>query len=297
MPVYDDETIGELKKRANRVRRHVVDSIFAAGSGHPGGSLSLTDILTALYFHVMNHDPKDPKWKDRDRFILSKGHAAPALYACLAEAGYFPVKELLTLRKLGSRLQGHPDMLKTPGIEVSTGSLGQGFAVANGFALAAKLDRRLYNIYVAIGDGETNSGGIWEGAMAAAHYKLDNVTAFLDRNSLQIDGHTESVMSLEPLASKWEAFGWHVIEINGHSMREILKAVDEARKVKGKPTMILAHTVKGKGVSFMEGSLAFHGKAPTKEEYDQAVEELDAAYAKLEKKYPGKKKKGKGGGS
>ncbi len=274
--VYDGEFIAELESIAKKVRWHSIRMIYEAGSGHPGGSLSVTDILVALYFHIMKHDPKNPDWSDRDRFVLSKGHSAPALYAVLAEAGYFPVDELLTLRKMGSRLQGHPCMRKTPGIEMSTGSLGHGLAAGNGMALAAKLDRKLYRIYVALGDGEMDVGENWEAAMLASHYKLDNVIAYVDRNKLQLDGPTEKIMSIEPLADKWKAFGWHVIEINGHNMKEIIQATNEAKSVKGKPSVIICHTIKGKGVSFMEGALHFHGKAPDEKEFNQAMKELGA---------------------
>ncbi len=274
MEIYDGEFISELETIARRVRAHAVTMIYKAGSGHPGGSLSAVDILVALYFHLMKHDPKRPDWLERDRFVLSKGHAAPALYAILAEAGYIPVGELESLRKLGSRLQGHPCMRKTPGVEMSTGSLGHGLAAGNGMALAAKLDRKLYRIYVVCGDGEMDVGETWEAAMLASHYKLDNITAYIDRNKLQLDGPTEKIMSLEPLADKWKAFGWHVIEINGHSMKEIIDATNEARTIKGRPTAIICHTIKGKGVSFMEGSLHFHGKAPDDDEYKQAMKEL-----------------------
>ncbi|MCU0859764.1 MAG: transketolase [Thermoplasmata archaeon] len=277
MEVYDGEFIKELEGIARKVRLHSIKMIYDAGSGHPGGSLSSADILTALYFHIMKHDPKKPDWADRDRFVLSKGHGAPALYAVLAEAGYFEVEELCTLRKMGSRLQGHPCMGKTPGIEMSTGSLGHGLAAGNGMALAARLDRKLYRIYVLLGDGEMDVGETWEAAMLASHYKLDNVTAFIDRNRLQLDGPTEKIMSIEPLADKWKAFGWHVIEINGHAMKEIIHATNEAKGVKGRPTVIICHTVKGKGVSYMEGNLHFHGKAPSDSEYEQAMKELGGA--------------------
>lgn len=247
---------------------------FAAGSGHPGGSLSSADILSALYFKILNHRPYQPDWEGRDRFVLSKGHAAPAYYAALAESGYFPVRELLTLRKLGSRLQGHPSRGKAPGVEMSTGSLGQGLSVANGMALAAKLDGEHYRVYCLCGDGEIESGQIWEAAMFGAHYKIDNITVFIDRNGLQIDGPTEFVMSIEPLAKKWASFGWHVIEIDGHDMRQIWNACEEAKTIKGKPTVIIAHTIKGKGVSFMENSVSFHGKAPNEEELRRGLREL-----------------------
>ena len=274
MPLYDDKTIQMLESKANTIRRHIIKMTFTAQSGHPGGSLSYADILSALYFKVMNHRPEEPDWEDRDRLVLSKGHAAPAYYAALAESGYIPVEELLTLRKLGSHLQGHPCRQKTPGVEMSTGSLGQGLSVTNGMALAAKLDRRPNRIYCLCGDGEMEEGQNWEAAMLASHYKLDNITAFIDRNMMQIDGPTEKVMSLEPLADKWRAFGWNVLEINGHDIRQILEACDKASQVKGRPTMIIANTIKGKGVSFMEGAVAFHGKAPNPDEYRIAMKEL-----------------------
>ncbi|MFA5771949.1 MAG: transketolase [Thermoplasmata archaeon] len=274
MKHYDDETVKRLESTATNIRKHIIKMICAAGSGHPGGSLSITDVLVAIYFQILRHDPKNPKWSDRDRFVLSKGHAAPALYAVLAETGYFPVEALLTLRKVGSMLQGHPDMRKTPGIEISTGSLGQGLSAGVGMALGGKLDNKEYRVFVIIGDGESDEGQIWEAAMSAAHYKLDNLTVILDRNGLQIDGATEQIMSLEPITDKWQAFGWNVLKINGHSMREILEALDEKSVVKGKPTIIVAKTVKGKCISFMEGSLDFHGKAPTKEQAEKALAEL-----------------------
>jgi transketolase len=274
MVAYPTDVIAELERKANLIRSHVIRMTRSAGSGHPGGSLSSTDIISALFFKVMNHRSSDPNWEDRDRFVLSKGHAAPAYYAALAESGYFPIDELSTLRKLNSRLQGHPSKNKLPGVEMSTGSLGQGLSVANGMALAAKLDRKTYRIYCICGDGEMQSGQIWEAAMLGAHFELDNVTAFVDRNMLQIDGPTEKIMSIEPLADKWKAFGWHVIEIDGHDMRQILDACDRAKETRSKPTMVIAHTVKGKGVSFMENALSFHGKTPNEEESKKALKEL-----------------------
>ena len=274
MTLYDDQTIQMLESKANLLRRHIIKMTFAAQSGHPGGSLSYADIVTALFFKVMRHRPSEPNWEDRDKFVLSKGHAAPVYYAALAESGYFPVEDLLSLRKLGSHLQGHPCRKKTPGVEMSTGSLGQGLSVANGMALAAKLDRRMTRIFCLMGDGELQEGQNWEAAMLSSHYKLDNITAFVDRNKMQIDGPTEQIMSLEPLVDKWKAFGWNVLEINGHDMRQILDACDAAVHVTGKPTMIIAHTIKGKGVSFMEGAIAFHGKAPNADEYRIALKEL-----------------------
>jgi len=237
----------------------------------------------------MRHNPSNPRDPNRDRFILSKGHAVPALYAALAECGYFDVSELLTLRKVNSRLQGHPANTKTPGIEVSTGSLGQGLSFGIGVALAGKLDRKDYNVYVMVGDGETDEGQIWEAAAAASHYKLDNLTALLDRNRLQIDGFTENVMSLEVVSERWRAFGWNVIEIDGHNMREILDALHKADAHKKQPTMIILHTVKGKGVSFMENRAEYHGVAPTDEEYEKAMKELNDLEKKIHEKYEKRK--------
>ncbi len=269
------KTIKDLEEMATRIRQHVITMIGKAGSGHPGGSLSCVDVVTTLYFYKMQHNPEDPNWEDRDRFVLCKGHAAPTLYAVLAESGYFPVEELTRLRTGGSMLQGHPDKNRTPGIEVSSGSLGQGLSVANGMAIAAKLNHKGYRIYALIGDGECDEGQIWEAAMAASHYKLDNITAIIDRNGLQIDGPTEKIMSLEPLADKWRAFGWEVMEIDGHHIDEIISALDRAEKIKGRPTVIIAHIIKGKGISFMEWKAEFHGKAPNKEELEHALIELD----------------------
>jgi len=267
-------SIRELEAKARQLRRHIIQMIGKAGSGHPGGSLSAVEIVTALYFRVMRLDPKNPHWPDRDRFILSKGHAAPLLYAALAEKGFFPKEWLLTLRQLGSPLQGHPHCRYLPGVEVSTGSLGQGLAVGNGMALAARLDKRDYRIYVLLGDGELQEGMVWEAAMAASHYGLDNLTAIVDRNFLQIDGSTEQVMSLEPVEDKFRAFGWEARTIDGHDFPQILEALDWARRVKGKPAAIVAHTIKGKGVSFMENNPDWHGKAPKPEEVERALAEL-----------------------
>ena len=274
MPALEESRVDELEEIARRVRVHIVKSTHEAGSGHPGGSLSATDILTALYFEIMDHRPDEPDWPKRDRFVLSKGHAAPALYGVLAESGYFPVDELMTLRKLGSRLQGHPHVRATPGVDASTGSLGQGLSIASGMALAAKLDRESYRVFTMCGDGEIQSGQIWEAAMFASHNKLDNLIVFLDRNKLQIDGSTEEVMSIEPIISKWNSFGWHVLEINGHDMDQIVDAVNKAEEVHGEPSIIVSHTIKGKGVPFMEGSLAFHGKAANDEQLETALEAL-----------------------
>lgn len=261
-------------EKANLLRQDVIKMISAAGSGHPGGSLSSADILACLYFNVLRHNPRNPKWEDRDRFVLSKGHACPLLYSALARCGYFPLEELKTLRKINSRLQGHPDSQKTPGVEISTGSLGQGISAAEGMALAGKVDKKSYRVYVLIGDGEIEEGEVWESAMSAGYYKLNNLCAILDYNGLQIDGPIKKVMNPEPIKEKWTSFGWHAIEINGHSISQILNAFKEAEQTKNKPTIIIAHTTKGKGVSFMENVVEFHGKAPTKQEAKIALNEL-----------------------
>jgi len=265
----------ELKGMAKKLRRHVITMTATAGSGHPGGSLSAADIITALYFKVLRHDPENPQWSDRDRFILSKGHAAPILYAALAEAGYFPVAELATLRKLDSRLQGHTDRNFTPGVEMSAGSLGMGLSFAIGVALAARLDSKAYRTYALLSDGECEEGETWEAALAAAQFKLDNLTAIVDCNGMQLSGWTRDIMNLEPFTQKWQAFGWHTIDIDGHDLDQILSACQGAEKIKGKPTVIIARTIKGKGVSFMENNVAFHGKAPTWEEAERALKELE----------------------
>jgi len=266
--------VAELKETARKLRRHVISMIATAGSGHPGGSLSAADIVTALFFKVMHHNPEKPQWPDRDRFILSKGHAAPILYAALAESGYFPVEELSTLRKLGSRLQGHTDINLTPGVEMSAGSLGMGLSFGIGVALAARLDHRDYKTYVLLSDGECDEGQTWEAALSAPQFKLDNLVAIIDCNRIQLSGWTRDIMNLEPLNQKWQAFGWHTIDIDGHDFNQILSAFQEARKVKAKPTVIIARTIKGKGVSFMENKVKFHGKAPTPEEAEIALKEL-----------------------
>ncbi len=270
----DSSILQDLEVKACNMRQNIVRMLGEAGSGHPGGSLSAADIVAALFFKEMKLDPEKPDWPERDRFVLSKGHAAPVLYAALAEKGFFPLYELLTLRKTGSRLQGHPSMKHLPGVEMSTGSLGQGLSVANGMAIAGKLDKRNYRVYVLLGDGEIQEGQVWEAAMAAAHYKLDNLVAFLDHNGLQIDGPVSQVMSPEPVADKWRAFGWHVEEIDGHNMKEITDVLTRAREIKGKPVMVVARTVKGKGVSFMENQVGWHGNAPRAEQTDQALAEL-----------------------
>jgi len=267
--------IANLEETARRIRKEALKMIAEAGSGHPGGSLSCADVITALYFYKMKHDPKNPKMDGRDRFILSKGHAAPTLYAALAECGYFSSAELRGLRKFRSILQGHPDSRLIPGVEVSTGSLGQGLSIGCGMALANKMDSKESKVYVLMGDGECDEGQVWEAAMACSHYRLDNIVAIIDRNGLQIDGATELVLSIEPIADKWRSFGWNVVEIDGHNMMGIIRALDDADRVRGKPTMIIAHIIKGKGVSFMEWIAGFHGKAPTEKELEKALNELD----------------------
>jgi transketolase len=268
-----DIQIKQLEEKAKQVRRLIVQMLAKAGSGHPGGSLSAADLITALYFSVMRIKPQEPHWPDRDRFHLSKGHCCPLWYAVLAEAGYFPVEKLWTLRQLGSILQGHPDR-RTPGVEVASGSLGQGLSIAVGMCLAGKVDQKGYRVYCLMGDGETQEGNIWEAAMAASHFKCDNLCAILDYNGFQIDGKVKDIMNIEPVIDKWRSFGWNTIEIDGHNMGQILSAYDEAKQVKGKPSIIIAHTIKGKGVSFMENVVDFHGRAPTKEEAEIALKEL-----------------------
>lgn len=263
-----------LEDRSKVIRRHVITMLAKAGSGHPGSSLSTVDLLVALFYSKLRHNPRQPAWPDRDRFVMSKGHACPALYATLAETGYFGIDKLDTLRQFGSMLQGHPCMKTTPGIEISGGSLGQGLSVGLGISLAAKLDNKGYRTYVMLGDGEIEEGQVWEAAMAASHYKADNLCAIIDQNGLQIDGFIHEIMSSHPIPDKWRGFGWHVIETNGHDFPAILAAYSEAEAVKGRPTVIVAKTVKGKGVSFMENQVDWHGKAPTKEEAERALAEL-----------------------
>ena len=268
------KTVDELNEIAVKVRCGIVEAIYSAQSGHPGGALSCADILTDLYFNEMNIDPSNPKMEDRDRFILSKGHASPAIYSVLANRGFFPVEDLKTFRKIDSYLQGHPDLNKVPGVDMTSGSLGQGLSVANGMAMSAKLDNKDYYVYVVMGDGEIAEGQIWEAAMSSAHYKLNNVIAFVDFNGLQIDGNVKDVMNVTPIKEKFLAFGWNAIEIDGHNFNEIQSAIAQAKECKDKPTVIVAHTVKGKGVSFMENDYGWHGKAPNDEEYNKAMEEL-----------------------
>ncbi|SHK60501.1 transketolase subunit A [Clostridium cavendishii DSM 21758] len=266
--------VEELQNIAKTIRKDIVAMLTESASGHPGGSLSAADILTVLYFHEMNVDPKNPHNPDRDRFVLSKGHAAPVLYSALARKGFIPVEDLKTLRKLGSNLQGHPNMNDVPGIDMSTGSLGQGVSAAVGMALAGKLDKKSYRVYSVLGDGELEEGQVWEAAMAAAHYKLDNLTLFVDFNGLQIDGDITKVMNPSPIDEKYKAFGFHVITIDGHDIEAIIKAIEEAKNTKGKPTCILCNTIKGKGVSFMENQASWHGTAPSKEQCEAAIKEI-----------------------
>ncbi len=268
-------TIEQLQATAREIRRELLKMLHASGSGHSGGSLSSADILACLYYHEMNIRPEDPKWEGRDRFILSKGHAAPVLYTTLGLKGYFKKEEQFgQLRKIGSLLRGHPISNVTPGVEVCTGSLGQGLSQANGIALSLKLDRSAARVYVVLGDGECQEGMIWEAAMTSSHKKLDNLCVFVDKNELQIDGNVKDIKNIDPLDKKFEAFGWHVLTIDGHSVKDILNALKEARTIKGKPTCIIAHTVKGKGVSFMEGKYSWHGATPNDEQLAQALEEL-----------------------
>lgn len=278
----DKKRIIELSVIANKVRKNALCAVHSAKSGHPGGSLSIADLLTLLYFEVMNTDPKNPKWEDRDRLVLSKGHTAPALYGVLAEKGFIPKEDIPTFRHIDSYLQGHPDMNKVPGVDMSTGSLGQGVSAAGGMALAAKLDNKDYRVYSILGDGELEEGQVWEQAMFAAHYKLDNLTIFIDNNGLQIDGDVTEVMNPTPIDKKFEAFGWHVIVTDAHDFEKLSAAIDEAKATKGQPTAVIMKSVKGKNVSFMENNAGWHGVAPNDEEYEKAAAELDAAIKELE---------------
>ncbi len=272
----NEETIRQLKERSKAIRKDIIRSLAEAGSGHTGGSLGLADLFTVLYFHILRHKPSHPAWPQRDRLILSIGHVAPVLYATLAHAGYFPVEELMTLRKLGSRLQGHPGREKgLPGLELSAGSLGQGLSVAVGMALAGKMDKAEWKVYSVHGDGELQEGSIWEAAMSAAHYKLDNLVAFVDRNGLQIDGRTSEVMELEPLADKWKAFGWVVFSCDGHDLGDIIMTIRKAQSVKNRPSVIIVRTIMGKGIKSIENDHLWHGKPPSKEQLSDFLRQLD----------------------
>lgn len=273
--MLDSIELQNLQEKAKNVRKNIVEIVYNAASGHPGGSLSITDVLTALYFKELNIDVNNPKDENRDRFVLSKGHCAPALYAVLAEKGFIPQEDLKRVRKLDGYLQGHPDMKHTNGVDMTSGSLGQGLSVANGMALAAKLDNKDYRVYCVCGDGEIQEGQIWEAAMTSSHYKLDNICVIVDNNNLQIDGTVENVMNPYPLDKKFESFGFNVVVIDGHNFNEIIDALENAKQTKGKPTAIIAKTVKGKGVSFMENQAGWHGKAPKEDEYKIAMEELN----------------------
>lgn len=266
--------ITELAKKAKEIRKGIIECVYKAKSGHPGGSLSIAELMAVLYFNEMNIDEKNPKWEERDRFVLSKGHCSPALYSCLAERGFFSKDLLTTVRKIDSNLQGHPDMNKIPGVDMTTGSLGQGLSAANGMAIAGKLDNRDYRVYAILGDGEIEEGQIWEAVMSASHYKLDNLCVIVDKNNLQIDGRTDEIMSSAPLDEKFKSFGFEVITIDGNDILEIMKAFAKAKTIKNKPTCIIAKTIKGKGVSFMEDKVEWHGKAPNEEQYNLAMEEL-----------------------
>ena len=267
--------IKELTKKAVEIRKGIIEAVYWAQSGHPGGSLSVADILTVLYFNEMNIDEKNLNWEDRDRLVLSKGHCSPALYSCLANRGYFPIEDLKTFRKIDSYLQGHPDKNKVPGVDMTTGSLGQGLSAANGMAIAAKMDNKDYRVYCILGDGEIEEGQIWEAAMTSNKYKLDNLCVIVDNNNLQIDGTIEEVMSSYPIDEKFRSFGFEIIKIDGHDIEEIKKAFEVAKNIKGKPTCIIAKTVKGKGISYMENQVGWHGKAPNEEQYKEAIAELE----------------------
>ena len=270
----EEKQVKKLQEKARKVREDIIEEVYKAKSGHPGGSLSVADILTVLYFKEMKIEPQNPKWEERDRLVLSKGHCSPALYSCLANRGFFPVEDLQTFRKIDSYLQGHPDKNKVAGVDMTTGSLGQGLSVANGMAIAGKMEKKDYRVYCILGDGEIEEGQIWEAAMAANKYKLDNLCVVVDNNNLQIDGTIEEVMSSYPIDEKFKSFGFQIIKIDGHDIEEIIKAFEVARNVKDKPTCIIAKTIKGKGVSFMEEQAGWHGKAPNDEQYEQAIKEL-----------------------
>ncbi|MEK7583102.1 MAG: transketolase [Patescibacteria group bacterium] len=274
MSHLDDSKIKELEKKANEIRQSIIEMLAEAGSGHTAGSLGMTDVFTAFYFHILNHRPHEPGWADRDRLFLSNGHICPVLYATMAHAGYFPIEELATLRKFGSRLQGHPERERLPGLETTSGPLGSGLSQASGYAYAARLDGRKFRVYCLMSDGEQEEGNTWEAAMFAGHYKLANLTGVVDRNNIQIDGNVENIMGLEPFKAKYEAFNWHVIEINAHNFTDIIDAIETAKEITAKPTLIIANTIPGKGIKSMEGDYLWHGKPPTKDEAKVFIEEL-----------------------
>jgi len=279
--MLDDKKIKFLEQMANKIREEIIEMLVEAKSGHSAGPLGMADIFTAFYFHILNHRPSDPNWPERDRLILSNGHICPVRYVTMAEAGYFPKKELMTLRKLNTRLQGHPHRASLPGVETTSGPLGSGLGQSVGMALSAKMDNKKHRIYCLLSDGEHDAGNTWESAMFAGKNKINNLTAIIDRNNIQIDGHTENIMPLEPLRDKYESFGWHVLEIDGHNFTQIIDAVNEAKAIYEKPTVIIAHTIPGKGVSFMENDYLWHGKPPTKEEAAKALAELRTLKGKI----------------
>src|SRR3990167_2718983 len=280
-----EEKIKFLEETANKIRESIIEMLTEAGSGHSAGPLGMADVFTAFYFHILNHDPENPDWPERDRLILSNGHICPVRYATMAHAGYFPLTELKTLRKLGSRLQGHPHRTALPGVETTSGPLGSGLSQACGLALAAKMDKKKYQTYCIVSDGEHDSGNTWEAVMFAPKYRLNNLTAIMDRNNIQIDGYTEDIMPLESLRKKYESFNWHVLEIDGHSIEQFVDAVNEAHAIYEAPTMIIAHTIPGKGVSFMERDYLWHGKPPTKEQAEAALKELRTLQEKIQSKH------------
>jgi len=280
-----DEQIGELETKAEAIRETILDMLVQAGSGHTAGPLGMSDIFAAFYFHILKHDPKNPEWEDRDRLILSNGHIVPVRYSAMAHAGYFPLEECLTLRKFGSRLQGHPERLRLPGLETTSGPLGVGLSQANGIAYAFRMDKKPQRVYVAMGDGEQDEGNVWEAVMWAGKNKLHNLTAVIDRNNIQIDGTTEDIMPLEGLRAKYEAFNWHVLEVNGHDIRQFIEAIDEARSIYEKPTVIIAHTIPGKGVPEIEFDYHWHGKSPTAEEAKRFLKELRSGAGRVPHEY------------
>lgn len=284
MPIHENK-VKQLEELANKIRQDIIQMLVEAGSGHPAGPLGMADIFSAFYFHILNHDPKNPDWEERDRLILSNGHICPVRYAAMARAGYFPVEELETLRKFGTRLQGHPHRTSLPGAETTSGPLGSGLSQAAGMAWAGILDKKEWRVYCLMSDGEQECGQTWEAAMFAGKNKLYNLTGIIDRNNIQIDGFTEDIMPLEPLRQKYEAFNWHVIEVDGHNIEEFIDAVDEAKAIYEKPTVIIAHTIPGKGVSFMERDFEWHGKPPKPEEAKKALEELRTLQGKIESEH------------
>ncbi|MEK7453063.1 MAG: transketolase [Patescibacteria group bacterium] len=285
MSCIHNDKIKQLEEKANEMRQDLIKMLLEAGSGHSAGPLGFMDVLTTLYFHILKFNPKDPDWEDRDRLFISHGHIAPVLYTVMAYAGYFPKEELMTLRKLGTRLQGHPHRESLPGLESTSGPLGQGLSQAIGSALVAKLDGKRYQIYCCLSDGEHNEGQVWEAVLMASKYKLNNLTAILDRNNIQIDGYTENIMPLDSLVAKYEAFGWHVIEVDGHNIGEIANACDMAKTIYEKPTMIIAHTIPGKGVDFMEFKFEWHGKPPNKEEAQESLNQLRTLGGKIKSEH------------